>query len=191
MTLLCKSRKRRRRRAIGAALTLRESFLSASSTRRASDFENVEGRPDRARNVDARGYYLARKFLLRTQDFFFTRVITSLPRKAVPATSRSDPYFSFFFFNLSRSLSRLSPSLALLPLLSALFFSFCGTDLHTETRTYQAYSWETWGSSFWCPFPAPFVKGQPFVHGFSWKIELNDSQSNISRYYSSAGLWCL
>lgn len=109
MTLLCKSRKRRRRRAIGAALTLRKSSPSSSlSSRSASDLENV--RRTTARSADARGYYLARKFLLRTQGFFFTRVITSLPRKAVPATPQSDPYFILFFFYLPRSLSCLSSS---------------------------------------------------------------------------------
>lgn len=110
MTLLCKSRKCHRRRAIGAALTLRESFLSSSSTTRSAfDFENVEERLYAART---RGYYLARKFLLRTQGFFFTRVITSLPRKAVPATPQSDPYFFFL-------ISFLPLSVTLLPLFSS------------------------------------------------------------------------
>jgi len=147
MTLLCKSRKCRRRRAIGAALTLRESSLSSSSSsssRSASVFENVKGRPSAVRT---RGYYLARKFLLCTQGFF-TRVITSLPRKAVPATPQSDPYFIFFFppfTSLGHSLTSFFLLLLLL-LLSAPFFSFCGTDLHTETRTYQAHSRERCGA---------------------------------------------
>jgi len=69
--------------------------------------ETPQGRCCAARTLA--GYYLARKFLLRTQGFFFTSAITSLPRKAVPATPRSDPCFSFSLLSRSLSLSLSLP----------------------------------------------------------------------------------
>lgn len=112
MTLLCKSRKHRRRRAIGAALTLCKSSLSSlslSSSRRASDFENVEGRPctTRTRGVIIRlvNFYCARRasFLRGSLRRCHVRLCQPLLRATL---------ISFFFY-LSRSLSCLSS------------FSFC------------------------------------------------------------------
>lgn len=129
---------------------------------------------------DSLDYYLARKFLSRTHTrlffFYFTRAIT--PRKAVPAHfSGERPLFSPL--SILPSVTLLSPP-PHPPSSSFLFsFSFCGTDLRTETRISTGRTRERRGARVSALSLLPLSKARPFVHGFPWKIELSDSQSNI------------
>lgn len=110
MTLLCKSRKRRRRRAIGAALTLRKSSPSSSSSSPSPrealpTSKTFEGRPcaTRTRGVII---WLVNFYCARRASFLRGSLRRCHVRPCQPLLRAT--LISFFFFYLSRSLSRLS-----------------------------------------------------------------------------------
>lgn len=170
MTLLCKSRKCRRRRAIGAALTLRKSSLSSSSsssssTRSASDFENAEERSYAART---RGViiWLVNLYCARRASFLRGLLHRCHVRPCQPLLRAT--LISFFFY-FSRSLSCRSssppPPLPLLLLLSALFllwhrFTYRDKDL-PDTLVRDA------GLEFLVPFPCSLCQRPTFCARFS------------------------
>lgn len=145
------------------------------------------------RRADSRGYYLARKFLLRTHGtpffFFFFTLREPLRRCHVrpcqPHFSEERPLFPLS--TLPRSLSFPPPPSTAFPL-----FLFPVAQIYVQRQgSLSGVLVRDARLEFPVPFPClPLSKARPFVHGFPWKIELNDSQSNIhiSRYYSSPGL---